>query len=117
MHYWIKIFGIGAFAARFPALLFSSLSAVVLFKTGLKYFNLRTGLLTALFYTGSTFHMFYAHDARVYSLFFLLSALSLYFFLSLIKEIENKKTLVYLILCNILFVAIHSDKCFHINVI
>ncbi len=107
MHYWINFFGTEVFAARFPSLIFSSLAAPVIFITGKKHLSLRTGILAALLYSFSTFHVFYAHDARVYSLFFLLSASSLYLFLEIISRNKKKINYFLLFLCNALLCYTH----------
>ena len=107
MHFWIKLFGTGAFFARLPSLIFSVLGAVVLFRTGFRFFSLRTGIIAALICAGSTFHMYYAHDARVYALFFLLSACSLHYFLEFIIEKKGSASILMLAISNILVCYSH----------
>ncbi len=107
MHYWTMLFGTGVFSARFPSLMFSSISAVLVFKLGQRFFNLRTGIIATIIYTGSTLHTFFSHDARVYALFFLLSVISIYLFLTLSENRKNSGTLFYLMLCNIILCYSH----------
>ena len=108
-HFWIKIFGISEFSARFPSVLFSSFSVVIIFLIGQKFFSTLIGIAACLLYTGSTLHMYFAHDARVYSMFFFINCCSLYFYLNIIAPIKsnNKKMLVGFILSNILLCYSH----------
>lgn len=98
LHFWIKIFGIGPLSVRFLPMLFSSLSAVVLYQIGRKNFSFQTGLLAALFFTFSSFNMYFAHEARVYSLFTLLSLLSMYFFIEITRHERISQNSTYYIL-------------------
>jgi mannosyltransferase len=107
MHWWIKIAGIGAFAARFPSLIFSSIACSAIFLTGKKFFSLRTGIIAALLCTGSTIHVFYSHDARCYELFFMLSCFSFNYFLRLTEEVTTKKDYAILLFINILLCYTH----------
>ena len=108
-HFWIKIFGISEFSVRFPSVLFSSFSVVIIFLIGQKFFSTLIGIATCLFYTGSTLHMYYAHDARVYSMFFFINCCSFYFYLNILAPIKSndKKMLVGFILSNILLCYSH----------
>ncbi len=106
LHFWIKLFGIGAFAVRFPSILFSSLTAIVLFIIGNRFFHVRIGLLASALFSLSTMQVFFAHEARVYPLFILLTALSLYFFLCILES-NNKKDYLLLLTCNTLLIYAH----------
>ena len=107
LHYWIKWFGISAFSVRFPSLLFSALTSVVIFKIGLKCFDIRTGITAALIFTFSTIHIYFSHEARVYSLFALLAAVSLFFYLRIIERPDERKNYFLLLLSNILLIYSH----------
>lgn len=89
LHYWINIFGISPFSVRLPSLIFSSLSILVIYRLAKKYFNTRVAIYASIFYLFSNTAILYAHEARVYSLFALLTITSMYFFF----EIVNNKTL------------------------
>ena len=107
MHYWIKLFGISSFSARFMPLLFSTLTVLFIYKTGLKFFNLRIAIITSLLFTFSNFHIFFAHETRVDSLFTLLTTVSMYSFLSLVRDKNQRKHFILLILSNTLLVYSH----------
>ena len=84
LHYWIKVFGISELAIRALPMLFSSLSVLFIYKIGKSFFDIRVGLAASLLFTFSSFQIWYAHDCRVYSLFLLLTVMSMYFFFKLI---------------------------------
>ena len=109
MHFWIKLFGIGSFSVRFTSVLFSSCTAIIIFLVGKKHFSLQSALTASLLFTASSVQMFYAHDARVYSLFVLLTAYSLYYFLETIsvQENKNKTPMVLLTVINVLLCYSH----------
>lgn len=107
MKIWTSIFGIGTFAARFPSAVFSSLAASMIYLTGRKFFNPRTGLIASLLFTFSNTHLFYAQDARVYALFFLLTVCSTYVFLGLQQQPGSKKLLIGWIILNVLLLYSH----------
>lgn len=88
LHYWIKLFGIGSLAVRIPSLVFNVLNILFVFLITKRYFNLRSAILASLFMIFSSYHMYFAYEARVYSLFSLLTTLGFYF----IFEIINGKT-------------------------
>ena len=106
LHFWIKLFGIGAFSVRLPSLIFSCLTALVIFRIGKSFFSFSTGVVASFIYSFSTLQTYYAHEARVYPLFLLLASIS---FLLLMKYIiEGKKTsLVLLCLTDILLIYSH----------
>ena len=107
LHFWIKFFGISPFSVRFLPMIFSSLTAVMIFLLGNKMFHFKVGLLTALLFTFTNFHLFFAHEARVYSLFGLLTVCTIYVFIQFIENRENRKYFWLLILLNSLLFYTH----------
>ncbi len=107
LHYWIRLFGISEFAVRFPSLIFSSLTVYFIYKIGKTFFNYRIALTAALIFTFSSFHLVFAHEARVYPLFALLTSVSMFYFLKTCYEEANLKNYVYLTLANILLLYAH----------
>lgn len=107
LHYWIKVFGIEPLAVRFPSMIFSSLTAVVIYKTALKFINLKTALFSAMLFTLSTYHLYFAHEARVYALFAFLTSLSIYYYFSLAKNIKARKYFYLLLLTNLILTYSH----------
>lgn len=95
LHYWIKIFGISSFSVRFPSLIFSTINVAFVFMIAKKFINLRVAILATLLIIFSGFHIYFSHEARVYSLFALLTSVSFYLILSLIKE-DSRKYYIWL---------------------
>jgi mannosyltransferase len=107
LHFWIKLFGIGPLSVRFLSVLFSSLTASIIFLCGNKFFSKQTGIIAAFIFTFSLFHVYFSHEARVYPLFVLLTSLSLYYFLSLVNNPEKWKPYISLLVVNILLIYAH----------
>ena len=107
LHFWIKFAGISPFSVRFLPMIFSSLTAVMIFVLGSKMFNYKLGVFTALLFTFTNFHLFFAHEARVYSLFGFLTVCSIYAFVRFIENNENNRFFWLLILVNALLFYTH----------
>ncbi len=107
LHFWIKLFGISAFSVRFLSVLFSSMTVVVIYLTGRKFFSYQTGIFASFIFTFSEFHMYFSHEARVYPLFVFLTALSLYLFLQTGKEPKKNGAFIGLLVTNILLIYSH----------
>lgn len=90
LHYWIKFFGISSFSVRFPSLIFSTINVAFVFMIAKKFINLKVAILATLLIAFSSYHIYFSHEARVYSLFALLTSVSFYLILSLIKEGSRK---------------------------
>jgi len=106
LHFWIKIVGISPFSVRFLPMLFSSVTAVLIYIFGNKFLNRRTGITAALIFTFSNYHLTFAHEARVYSLFALLSVLSMIIFFTL-RDKRSVVKIIALALINALLLYSH----------
>lgn len=107
LHFWIKIFGIEPMAVRLPSVIFSALTAPVIYYIGQRFIGIRAGVIGAFIFTLSTMHIYFSHEARVYSLFVLLASLSLYFFLRILDEPGKKKYYVLLFIANLALIYSH----------
>lgn len=107
VHIWIKLFGVEAAAVRTLPLLFSIFTAPFIYLIGKKFFNLKTGIIAALLFTFSSYSIYFAHETRVYSLFGLLTAVSMYGFLSLMKNPKSKISFWTFIIANALLIYSH----------
>lgn len=106
LHFWIKIFGDGAVAVRMLSLIFNSLTTIIIYKIGNKHFNLQTGVAASLLFIFSFYNFFHGLETRVYALFVLATAMSLYYYLNLVEE-GKRKDIIGLIFSNILLVYSH----------
>ncbi|MCB2197665.1 MAG: glycosyltransferase family 39 protein [Bacteroidetes bacterium] len=98
LHYWIRLFGIGAAAVRIPSLVFSVLNVWVVFLITKRHVNLKTAVLASLITIFSSYHIYFAHEARVYALFSLLTAVSFYLILRIIYDKADLKLLISIFL-------------------
>ena len=97
LHYWIKLFGVSELALRFPSFIFSTVSIPALFFLGKKIFNSRVALYACLVISLSSFHLWYAQEARPYSLSVFLSIASTYFLYRFLKEGKIKLGFIYML--------------------
>lgn len=107
LHYWVSLFGNSDFSLRLPPTLISSLTVIPIFLTGKRFFNSSVAVMAGVFFSFSIFHIRFAHEVRVYSLFSLATAWSLYFFLSLIRKPDNRKVWMWLALSNVILLYSH----------
>jgi uncharacterized membrane protein len=107
LHFWIKLFGIGAWSVRMPSLIFSALTAPVIYRIGQRFISARAGVIASLIFTLSTMHIYFSHEARVYTLFVLLASLSLYYFLCIGLEPGRKRHYLLLFIVNLLLIYSH----------
>jgi uncharacterized membrane protein len=107
VHFLIQIFGTKLIAARWLSLIFNVLTVVPIYLIGRKYFSELVGVTASLLYVFSTFSLFMAHEARVYSLLGLLTVSSVYLFLNIIHEPKKLWYYILLSLVNLLIFYSH----------
>ncbi len=113
LHFWIKLFGIGEAAVRFPSYVFSAITVFFVYKTGKEFYNYRIGTIAGLIFTFSNYHLGFSHEARVYALFALLSSVSMYIFLSIIyKNDDLRRKYTCLLIINLLLIYSHYFSFF-----
>jgi 4-amino-4-deoxy-L-arabinose transferase-like glycosyltransferase len=91
LHFWVKIFGISEFSLRFPGMLFSFFTMAIVFLFAKKLFNKKTATLATLLIGLSSFHLWYAQEARDYSMVLFFGTLSSYLLFLAIKKISFKR--------------------------
>ncbi|MCG2711283.1 MAG: glycosyltransferase family 39 protein [Candidatus Omnitrophica bacterium] len=97
LHFWIKIFRISEFSLRFPSLIFSFLSIIAVFFLGKALFSKKVGLLASIFMGISPFHLWYAQEARDYSMLLFWGTLSSYLLFRAIRKGELKLWVIFTI--------------------
>lgn len=86
LHYWMGIWGDSESAVRTLSALFGIASILIFYKIGILIFNELTALIASSFAALSIFYIEYSQEARMYSLLLLLSLLSYYFYLRVLKD-------------------------------
>ncbi|MBD3635933.1 MAG: glycosyltransferase family 39 protein [Crocinitomicaceae bacterium] len=113
LHFWIKIFGIGAVAVRSLSLFFSVLTLPILYKLGKSLLEREYALVACLFFIFSTFMHYHSMEARMYSLFVMLTVFAYY---DLNKFIfDNSKVFWRLAIWNVLLFYTHYLSIFIIG--
>ena len=108
LHYWISIFGISEWAVRLPSLIFSSITAYYIYKIGIKYLTPEIALTACVLFVFSNYQILYAHQARGYTLFGMLTTMSLYYYIQFINQkAEPFKYSWLFIIINVLLIYTH----------
>jgi uncharacterized membrane protein len=77
LHFWMQIKSNSEFSARLLSTFLGTISIYVTYLLGSLIFNKKTGILAALLLAISPIHIYYSQETRAYSLFFLLTLLSM----------------------------------------
>ncbi len=99
---WINLFGKSEVACRFPSVIFGVINVFYAYKLGALLFSKKTGLIGALLTCLSTFQINFSTEARPYILMSLLSTLSIYFFIKILKEEKLKNFACYILFSTLL---------------
>lgn len=83
---WTNWAGINDFTARVPSAGAGILTIPIIYLVGREIIGRRAGLWSAFFIAVFPFHVYYAQEARMYTLLALLTTLSLLFFLKAVKH-------------------------------
>lgn len=103
---WVSVFDTSPISVRMLPMLFSALSAVVIFRIGREFYTSKVAWLATGIFTFASCHYFYAHEARPYALFVLLAVLSMYAYLKVIVH-NSAKHHYWLVLFNVLLIYNH----------
>jgi len=107
LHFWIKLFSISPFSVRMLPALLACLCPVVLYYFAKRNFSFWVGIASSLLLTFSDLLLYYSHDCRVYSLFVLLTLLSVYYYLEVIcsNRITFFKQILFVVFSTLLIYA------------
>ena len=97
LHYWIKLFGISEFSLRFPSVIFSVFGVYFTFLLGKLIFNFRVGIIAAILMTLSAFCLWYAQEARPYSLSMFLGTVSTYCLFKVLIQKKDKAWFLFIL--------------------
>jgi len=115
----VSLFGDSIIALRMPSVVFSMIAVVLTYLITLRLASSRAALIAMGFAALSTFQLWYAQEARMYSL---TAALSLWSFYELIRLWQSERSPVMYILSSILLLYSHvygvfilaAQNCFYL---
>ena len=90
LHFWMALLGTSEAAIRSLSAVFGIVSILLIYQVGSALFDRRVGLIGAFLSTISYSHIYYSQEARPYGLLLLLSLLSYYFFVKILREGSNR---------------------------
>lgn len=99
---WMFVFPDTDLSLRYSSVVPSVLSILVMYFAGKEIKDKNLGIICAGFTAISSFCIYFAQEARLYSLIFLISSLILLFFIKSAKEQSNQNLYIYFILNAIL---------------
>ena len=102
IHYWIKLFGASEISVRLPSVIFSVISILMTYKIAALLFDKKTAMIGALLIALSSYHVYYAQEARPYALMAMLSLFSMYYFIKLLTRPNALLAVGYLLSCSLL---------------
>ncbi len=107
LHGWTRLAGRGDLACRVLSIAFGVATVVFVYLAGRVYFEKRREALTAaLIACMSLSHIYYSQEVRMYSLYLLLSALSIYGLIHCFRN-NDRRSFVLTIAANVLLVWTH----------
>ena len=95
LHFWVKIFGFSELSLRLPSMLFNFSTTGIVFLLGRALFSKKTAILATLLIVLSPFHLWYAQEARDYSMAVFFGTFSTYILFLAVKESRFKKWLIF----------------------
>jgi mannosyltransferase len=102
LHFWMQIFGDSEVSLRMPSAIFSILSVYFTFKAGALLFDRQVAAIAALLLALSAFSIYYAQEARMYSLLAFSSVLSVYFLLKFLEQPTPRRLFGYILASTLL---------------
>lgn len=106
LHFFL-VFGTSEFIIRLPAAISGVLSILVIFFVGKEMYGEKEGLICSFLLAICPKALYYSQEARMYSLFLLLSLLSLFFFHRINKTGDTWKYWVLLTIVNAAIIYTH----------
>lgn len=106
LHFWLKV-GHNETLLRFPSVAFSVLALPLAYQLGRLCVSRRVGLMAALLLALNPFHVWYAQEARMYSMLMLFALSAVYFFLHTIRDDDNLRSWIGLVVSCVLAYYTH----------
>ncbi len=83
---WIDVFGASELSMRMPSVIAGVATIPLIYTVGKKLFGTRSGLVAALLFAVSPMAVFFAHEARTFTLEWMLIAVALLFLLRVLEK-------------------------------
>jgi mannosyltransferase len=83
---WIDVFGASELSMRMPSVIAGVATIPLIYTLGKRMFGARSGLVAALLFAVSPMAVFFAHEARTFTLEWMLIAAALLFFLRVLEK-------------------------------
>lgn len=97
LHYCFKIFGFNDLVARSVVAVIGVTGVVAMFFLGKEIKDVNLGLISALLTAINFFHISYSQEVRFYSLLFLLSVFSFFYFIRTLKSFRVLDIVLYIV--------------------
>ncbi len=111
LHYWMRL-GENELVLRILSTVFACATIPFIYLIGKKLFSKETGLISAILLSINVFFIAYAQEVRSYSLLFLLSAISTYYFVQIISKPTKKLNYLFYIIASGLSLYAHYFAIF-----
>jgi mannosyltransferase len=116
LHLWMLLFGQTETAIRSLSACLGIVSVFLMYKVGQELFDRKTGLIASFLMAISAFALAYSQEARPYALMLMLTLLSFFLFIRILKtEIKSRAHIVLYTLVNILLAYTHIFGLFIIG--
>ncbi len=99
---WVTVFGDSEISLRFPSALFGVLTVPLVYRLGADLFNKQAGLISAVMVSVSSFHIYYAQEARMYTFLAFLMLLSSVFLFKWQREKTARSAAYYVLVSGLL---------------
>ena len=83
---WIDVFGASELAMRMPSVIAGVATILLIYALGKRMFGARSGLVAALLFAVSPMAVFFAHEARAFTLEWMLIAVALLFLVRMLEK-------------------------------
>jgi mannosyltransferase len=97
LHAWLQLFGETEFALRLPSAFFGVAGIAMIYRMGADLFDKTTGLIAAVLLCLSPFYLYFEQEARAYTLMTLLTLISTYGCIGLIRGRAGLFTAGYIV--------------------
>lgn len=112
VHFWILPFDVNEISIRSFSVLSGVLSIGLMYLVGTQLFDSKVGLVSSFFMAISAFQIQHSQEARFYSLFVLLTLVSVYFYLTALKNSGQLWPWALSLVANVLLFYTHTYSVF-----